>query len=195
MTTHKPTREEALALLQEYNKTDNLVKHALAVEAIMRHFARKHGEDAEAWGIVGLVHDLDYEQFPKEHCSMSQKILRDKGWPEEYIRAVASHGWGMFTDIEPQTLMEKTLYAVDELSGLIIATALVRPSRSLMDMEASSVKKKWKDKGFAAGVDRSIIEKGAIMLGAELPELIRESLLGLREIAGELGLAGNPGGN
>ncbi len=194
MTTHKPTREEALALLQEYNKTDNLVKHALAVEAIMRHFARKHGEDSDTWGIIGLVHDLDYEQFPREHCSISQTILRDKGWPEEYVRAVASHGCGMFTDIEPQTLLEKTLYAVDELSGLIIAAALVRPSRSLMDLEASSVKKKWKDRGFAAGVDRTVIEKGASMLGVELPELIRESILGLREIAVELGLADNQGG-
>ncbi len=195
MTAQKPTREEALALLHEYNKTDNLIKHALAVEAIMRYYAKKHGEDADTWGVVGLVHDLDYERFPEKHCTMSQTILREKGWPEEYIRAVASHGWGMFTDIEPQSLMEKTLYAVDELSGLIIAAALVRPSRSLMDLEASSVKKKWKDKGFAAGVDRSVIEKGASMLGIELADLIKDSILGLREIAGELGLAGNTGGN
>ncbi len=195
MTAQKPTREEAMDLLQEYNKTDNLLKHALAVEAIMRHFARRYGEDADTWGIAGLIHDLDYELFPGEHCAMSQKILREKGWPEELVRAVASHGWGMFTDIEPQSMMEKTLYAVDELSGLIIAAALVRPSRSLMDLEASSVKKKWKDKGFAAGVDRSVIEKGALMLGIELPELIRESILGLRDIAGELGLAGNQGGD
>lgn len=192
MSTQKPTREQALELLREYTKTENLVKHALAVEAIMRHFARKHGEDEETWGIIGLVHDLDYDQFPSEHCTMTQKILREKGWPEEYVRAVASHGWGMFTDIEPQSLMEKTLYAVDELSGLIIAAALVRPSRSLMDLEASSVKKKWKDKGFAAGVDRSVIEKGAAMLGMELSELICESILGMRDIAAELGLAGNP---
>jgi putative nucleotidyltransferase with HDIG domain len=190
MTGHIPTREEALALLREYTKNENLAKHALAVEAVMRHFARRHGEDEDAWGIVGLVHDLDYEQFPSEHCTASQRILREKGWPEEYVRAVASHGWGMFTDIEPQTLMEKTLYAVDELSGLITAAALVRPSRSLMDLEASSVKKKWKDKGFAAGVDRSVIEKGSAILGIELGDLIRESILGMREIAGELGLSG-----
>ncbi len=195
MTAQKPTREEALSLLHEYNKTDNLIKHALAVEAIMRYLAKKHGEDADTWGIVGLVHDLDYERFPEKHCAMSQSILREKGWPEEHIRAVASHGWGMFTDIEPQSLMEKTLYAVDELSGLIIAAALVRPSRSLMDLEASSVKKKWKDKGFAAGVNRAVIEKGASMLGIELSELIKDSIMGLREIASELGLAGNPGGN
>ncbi|MBN2159247.1 MAG: HDIG domain-containing protein [Spirochaetes bacterium] len=189
MSTHRPTREEAFSLLKEYNTTEPLIKHGIAVEAIMRHFARKHNEDEEMWGAVGLVHDLDYERFPKEHCAMSQKILREKGWPEEYVRAVASHGWGMFTDIEPQTLMEKTLYAVDELSGLIIAAALVRPSRSLMDLEASSVKKKWKDKGFAAGVDRTVIEKGAAMLGIELSELIRESILGMRDRAAELGLA------
>jgi len=195
MTEQKPTREEALALLHEYNKTDNLIKHALAVEAIMRYLAKKHGEDADAWGIVGLVHDLDYEQFPEKHCTMSQTILREKGWPEEYIRAIASHGWGMFTDIEPQSLMEKSLFAIDELSGLIIAAALVRPSRSLMDLEVPSVKKKWKDKGFAAGVDRVVIEKGALMLGVELTELIRDSILGLREIAGVLGLNGNTGGN
>lgn len=195
MNTQKPTRDEALTLLKKYNKTENLIKHALAVEAIMRHFARKHSEDPETWGIVGLIHDLDYEQFPKEHCTMTQKILREKGWPEEYIRAIVSHGWGMFTDIEPQSQMEKTLYAVDELSGLIIAAALVRPSRSLMDLEVSSVKKKWKDKGFAAGVDRSVIEKGALMLGIELSELIQESIMGLREIADDLGMGGNPGGN
>jgi putative nucleotidyltransferase with HDIG domain len=190
MDTHNPSRQEALDLLREYNSTENLIKHALAVEAIMRHFARKNGENEDTWGIVGLVHDLDYERFPAEHCAMTQKILKEKGWPEEYVRAVASHGWGMFTDIEPQSPMEKTLYAVDELSGLIIAAALVRPSRSLMDLEPSSVKKKWKDKGFAAGVDRSVIEKGAAMLRMELPDLIRDSILGLRAIAGELGLAG-----
>ncbi|HOT44398.1 MAG TPA: HDIG domain-containing protein [Spirochaetota bacterium] len=195
MTTHKPTREEAMSLLKEYNKTENLLKHGLAVEAIMRQFAIKYGEDSDTWGIIGLIHDLDYEQFPQEHCTMSQKILKEKGWPEEYIRAVASHGWGMFNDIEPQTLLEKTLYTVDELSGLIIAAALVRPSRSLMDLEASSVKKKWKDKGFAAGVDRAVIEKGAKMLGIDMAEIIKESILGLRTIAGELGLEGNPGSN
>ncbi|MBN1496163.1 MAG: HDIG domain-containing protein [Spirochaetes bacterium] len=191
MTANRPTRDEALALLKEYTTTEPLLKHALAVEAVMRHFARRQGEDEEAWGVVGLVHDLDYERYPAEHCAMSRKILTEKGWPEEYVRAVASHGWGMFTDIEPQTPMEKTLYAVDELTGLITAAALVRPSRSLMDLEASSVKKKWKDRGFAAGVDRSVIEKGAAMLGMEISELIRESILGMRDIAGELGLAGN----
>lgn len=188
MTEHNPTRDEAYMLLTQYTKSDALVKHGLAVEAIMRHFARSFGEDAEAWGIVGLVHDLDYEQYPEQHCAMTQKILAENNWPGLYIRAVAAHGWGMFTDIEPQSNMEKVLYAVDELSGLIIAAALVRPSRSLMDLEPSSVKKKWKDKGFAAGVDRTVIEKGAAMLGMELPDLIRESILGMRPVEKELGL-------
>ncbi len=188
MTAHTPTRDEAYTLLTHYTKSDALIKHGLAVEAIMRHFARSSGEDEDMWGIVGLVHDLDYEQFPEQHCTMTQKILSEQNWPEGYIRAVAAHGWGMFTDIEPQIRMEKILYTVDELSGLIIAAALVRPSRSLMDLEPSSVKKKWKDKAFAAGVNRAVIEKGAAMVGMELPDLIRESILGLRTIEKELGL-------
>lgn len=188
MTEHNPTRDEAYSLLTHYTKGDALIKHGLAVEAIMRHFARTFGEDEDAWGIVGLVHDLDYEQYPEQHCAMTQKILAENNWPEMYIRAVAAHGWGMFTDIEPRTKMEKVLYAVDELSGLIIAAALVRPSRSLMDLEPSSVKKKWKDRGFAAGVDRAVIEKGAALLGMELPDLIRESILGMRPVEKELGL-------
>jgi putative nucleotidyltransferase with HDIG domain len=188
MAGHKPTRDEALTLLARYTTNEYLIKHGLAVEAIMRHFARKFGEDEEAWGAVGLVHDIDYEQYPDQHCTMSRTILAENDWPEEYIRAVVSHGWGMFTDTEPVTNMEKVLYAVDELSGLIIAAALVRPSRSLMDLEPSSVKKKWKDKAFAAGVDRSIIEKGAAMLQMEIPDLIRETILAMRPIEKELGL-------
>lgn len=188
MTVQKPTRDEAFALLSQFTKNEALIKHGLAVEAIMRHFARTFGEDEEAWGIVGLVHDIDYELYPDQHCTMSKKILADNNWPEEYIRAVASHGWGMFSDAEPQTNMEKVLYAIDELSGLIIAAALVRPSRSLMDLEPSSVKKKWKDRAFAAGVDRSIIEKGAAMLKMEIPDLIRETILAMRPIEKELGL-------
>jgi putative nucleotidyltransferase with HDIG domain len=188
MTAYIPTREEAYALLSRYTKNEALIKHGLAVESIMRHFARIFGEDEEAWGIVGLVHDIDYEQYPEQHCMMSKKILEENNWPEEYIRAVMSHGWGMFTDIEPQTNMEKVLFAVDELSGLITAAALVRPSRSLMDLEPSSVKKKWKDRAFAAGVNRSVIEKGAAMMNMELPDLIRETILGLRPIEKELGL-------
>jgi len=191
MSENEPTREQAWRLLNEYNKNESLIKHALAVEAVMRYCARKRGEDEEKWGTIGLVHDLDYEQFPDQHCKKTEEILHDNNWPEEYIRAVLSHAWGMHTDVEPVTDLEKTLYAVDELTGLIVATALVRPSRSILDMKAKSVKKKWKDKAFAAGVNRSVIEKGAEMLGVELTELITDTIMGMREIADELGLKGN----
>jgi len=181
MKENIPTREEALALLKEYNKTDSLIKHALCAEGVMRYMARKRGQDENKWGIIGLVHDLDYERFPDKHCQKTEGILRERGWPEEYIRAVLSHGWGVCTDIEPLSEMEKVLYAIDELTGLITAVALVRPSKSVMDLKAKSVKKKWKDKRFAAGVNRSIIEKGAEMLGIELTELITDVIMGMRE--------------
>jgi putative nucleotidyltransferase with HDIG domain len=190
MTDGGPTRETAFQLLTEYNKNESLIKHALAVEGVMRYFARKRGEDEEKWGIIGLVHDLDYEQYPDQHCRMSEKILKEHGWPEEYIRAVVSHGWGICSDVEPKTDLEKTLFAIDELTGLVVTTALVRPSRSVMDLKAKSVKKKWKDKRFAAGVDRSIIEKGAQMLGIELTEMITDTIMGMREVADAIGLKG-----
>jgi putative nucleotidyltransferase with HDIG domain len=190
MSPKFPTREEAFKLLTEYNKNESLIKHALAVEGVMRYVARKRGEDEEKWGIIGLVHDLDYEQFPEEHCRKSDEILRTHDWPEEYIHAVVSHGWGICSDVEPQTEMEKVLYAIDELTGLVVTTALVRPSKSVMDLKAKSVKKKWKDKRFAAGVDRSIIEKGAEMLGVDLAELITDTIMGMREVAEEIGLKG-----
>ena len=183
-------REKALVLFREYNKSDSLYKHALAVEAVMRHAAQLKGEDQEKWGIIGLIHDLDYEMYPEEHCSKSEEILREKGWPEEYIHAVVSHGWGICSDVEPEHEMEKILFATDELTGLITATALVRPSRSILDMNARSVKKKWKAKQFSAGVDRGIIEKGAEMLGMELSALITMTIEGMRTAAAELGLAG-----
>jgi putative nucleotidyltransferase with HDIG domain len=190
MTSNIPTREEAYGLLTEYNESDSLIKHALAVEGVMRYFARKRGEDEEKWGIIGLVHDLDYEQFPEEHCHKSDEILRANGWPEEYIRAVISHGWGICSDVEPQTELEKVLYAIDELTGLIVTTALVRPSKSVLDVKTKSVKKKWKDKRFAAGVDRSIIEKGAQMLDMDLTDLITDAIKGMQEVAEEIGLKG-----
>lgn len=190
MSLKVPTREEAYQLLTEYNKSDSLIKHALAVEGVMRYFARKRGEDEEKWGVIGLIHDLDYEQFPEEHCHKSEEILKEKGWPEEYIRAVVSHGWGLCSEVEPQTELEKVLYAIDELTGLVVTTALVRPSKSIMDVKVKSVKKKWKDKRFAAGVDRSIIEKGAQMLGMEVSDLIADTLAGMQEVAEEIGLKG-----
>ena len=188
MTFKTPTREEAFDLLSKYNKNESLIKHALAVEGVMRYFARKRGEDEEKWGIIGLIHDLDYEQFPEEHCRKTGEILEANDWPEEYIRAAVSHGWGICSDVEPQTELEKVLYAIDELTGLVVTTALVRPSKSVMDVKTKSVKKKWKDKRFAAGVDRSIIEKGARMLNMELTELINDTIMGMQEVAEEIGL-------
>jgi len=188
MNQKVPTREDAWRLLNEYNKSESLIKHALAVEGVMRYFARKLGEDEEMWGVIGLVHDLDYEQFPEQHCKKTEAILKENEWPEEYVRAVISHGWGICTDVEPKTQLEKILYTIDELTGLVVTSALVRPSKSVMDIKAKSVKKKWKDKRFAAGVDRTIIEKGAGMLGMDLTELITDTIMGLRDVAEEIGL-------
>ena len=186
-----PTREEAFNLLKKYNKSESLIMHALSVEGVMRHFAEKHGEDVEKWGIIGLVHDIDYEMYPDSHCQMARIILEENQFPEEYIRAVLSHGWGICTDVKPESFLEKVLYATDELTGLITATALVRPSKSVLDMKAKSVKKKWKSKHFAAGVDREIIAKGAEMLDIEIGELITETIMGMRNVAEDIGLKGN----
>jgi predicted hydrolase (HD superfamily) len=157
----------------------------------MRYCARKRGEDEEKWGLIGLVHDLDYEQFPEQHCRKTEEILTSHNWPAEYIRSVMSHGWDICTDVEPQSELEKVLYTVDELVGLVVATALVRPSRSVLDMKTKSVKKKWKDNSFAAGVNRAVVEKGAEMLGLELGEIIGDVIMGMREVADEIGLRGN----
>jgi putative nucleotidyltransferase with HDIG domain len=191
MGSQTPTREEALALLRQYNKNESLIKHAMAVEGVMRYIARKRGEDEEKWGLIGLIHDLDYEQFPDQHCKKTEEILKENDWPEEYIRAAVSHGWGICTDVKPESDMEKVLYAIDELTGLVVTSALVRPSKSVMDMKAKSVKKKWRQKQFAAGVDRSLIEKGAEMLGVELGELITDTIMGMRDVAEEIGLKGS----
>lgn len=185
------TRQAAFELFCEYNKSDRLVKHALSVEAVMRHFAGLFGEDAVKWGVVGLLHDLDYERYPDEHCAKTRQILTERGYPEEIVRATESHGYGFVNDVKPSTPMEKTLYAVDELTGLVVATALMRPSKSLFDLETTSVKKKWNQKGFAAGVNREAIERGAEMLGMSLDTLITETIKGMRTVAAELGLDGN----
>lgn len=185
-----PTREAAFDLLRKYNRSDSLIKHALAVEGVMRHFARLRGRDEEKWGIIGLIHDLDYEQYPDRHCQKSAEILTENKWPEDYIRAVVSHGWGICSDVKPDSELEKVLYAVDELTGLVTAAALVRPSKSVLDLKAKSVKKKWKDKRFAAGVDRSIIDRGCEMLGMDRTELITETIMGMRTVAEAIGLKG-----
>lgn len=186
-----PTRESALELLKKYNKTESLLKHAYAVEGVMRYMARKSGEDEEKWGIIGLIHDLDYEMYPEQHCTMTRKILEENGWPDEYIRAVLSHGWGLASEVEPLNKLEKTIYAMDELTGLVATSSLVRPSRSVLDMEARSVRKKWNDKRFAAGVNREVIEKGAVMLGVSIDDLITDCIMGMREVAEAIGLKGN----
>jgi len=188
----KPTREEALELLKKHTRSDALLKHALAVEAVMAQFARKFGEeDPEKWRVVGLAHDLDYEKYPEEHCRKVRELLMEEGWPDDYIRAIQSHGWKICSEVEPVERMEKVLYTVDELTGLIVATALLRPSRSIMDLTAKSVQKKWKQKGFAAGVNREIIEEGAQLLGMDLTEVIEETIRGMQSVAAELGLKGD----
>jgi len=187
-----PTREEALELLHRYNESDSLRKHAYAVEGVMRYLARKRGQDEDRWRIIGLVHDLDYEKFPNQHCAKTKEILEEHGWPADYIRAAVSHGWGICSDVEPQTDLEKALYAIDELTGLVVTTALIRPSKSVLDVQVKSVKNKWKDKRFAAGVNRSIIEKGAAMLGVGLDEIIEDTIKGMQEVAEAIGLKGNP---
>ena len=191
MPINLPTRDAALELFRKYNKSESLYRHALAVEGVMKYMASKSGEDGDKWGIIGLIHDLDYEMYPEQHCKMTKKILEENEWPEDYIRAVLSHGWGLATDVEPVTRLEKTIYAIDELTGLVATSALVRPSRSVLDMETRSVKKKWNDKKFAAGGNRSVIEKGAAMLGVSLDDLITDCIMGMRDVAGEIGLKGN----
>lgn len=192
MKVHTPDRAEALTLLKEYNQNDSLIRHALSVEAVMLHFAKILGEpDPDKWGIIGLVHDLDYEKYPEAHCQKVREILSAKGWPEEYIHAVASHGWGICSDVKPEARMEKVLYTIDELTGLVAAAALVRPSKSILDLELKSVKKKWKEKGFAAGVNRELIAAGAQELGMELDQVIGETIKGMQTVAEEIGLKGN----
>ncbi len=184
-----PSREQAYTLLKQYNQSESLVKHALCVEAVMRHFAEKYGDDPERWGVIGLLHDLDYEKYPEQHCAMSEKLLRENGYGEADVRAVISHGYGIVNDVEPLEYMEKVLYAIDELTGLITAHVYMRPDRDVRNLELKSVKKKFKDKAFAAKVNRDIVRKGAEMLGVELDELILETLTGMQKAAEGIGLA------
>ena len=185
-----PSRDKAWALVTEYIQSDSLRKHMLAVEAAMRAYARYYGEDEELWGIVGLLHDFDYEMHPTldEHPRLGAPILRERGWPEVVVRAILSHG--LYEGAPPrESRMEKALYAVDELTGLITAVALVRPSKSILDVKVKSVRKKWKDRRFAAAIDRQEIERGAAELGIELVEHIGIVLEAMQEIAPALGLA------
>ncbi len=184
-------RDEALQIVREYVKNENLVRHMLAVEAAMRFYAAKNFEDQETWGITGILHDFDWEIHPtlEQHPMAGAPILRQRGVPEEIVRAILSHA--DHTGIPRQTRMEKALYASDEVTGLITAVALVRPSRSLMDLEALSVKKKWKDRAFAAGANREEIAKSAEEFGVELWEHVGNVIVAMRTIAPELGLVGN----
>ncbi len=176
------TREDAWELLKEYNKEPFHLQHGLTVEGCLRYFARElgYGDQEDFWGMVGLLHDLDYEKYPEEHCRREAQILKDKGWDEKLIHAVASHGWPRCSDVEPVSDMEKVLYTVDELSGLIGAAALMRPSKSVKDMEVKSLKKKFKDKHFAAGCSRDVIKQGADMLGWDLNKVFEQSILAMR---------------
>lgn len=186
-----PTREDAYKLLKEFIQSGNLFNHALAVEGVMLHFSDIYqDEDKEKWSVIGLVHDLDYEKYPEEHCIKVREILEARNWPEEYIRAVVSHGWQLCSDVEPLSDLEKVLYTIDELTGLINATAIMRPSKSVMDLTVKSVKKKWKQKGFAAGVNREVIEKGAEKLGLDVDFIIQETIKGMQKVAAEIGLLG-----
>jgi putative nucleotidyltransferase with HDIG domain len=187
------SRDKAWELVSEFTANQNLVRHMLAVEAAMRAYARQCGEDEELWGIVGLVHDFDYEQNPdlsvEGHPVTGARILRERGWPEEIARAMLSHA-SEYTGVVPESLMEKTLCAVDDLTGFLVAVALVRPSKSVLDVSLKSVRKKWKDKAFAAAVDRRQMEQAAAALGVELEAHLETVLEAMKGIAPELGLAG-----
>lgn len=190
MDKYIPNREDALELLNKYIEDQSLINHSLMVEATMRHFAKLYDEDVEKWGIIGLIHDLDFEKYPDQHCDITKKILIENNWPEDYIRGVLSHGWGMRTDVEPTHPMEKVIYTIDELTGLVYATAIMRPSKSLHDLTVKSVKKKWKQASFAAAIRRDVIAKGAELMDMELDKIIGETIEGMKAISKEIGLNG-----
>lgn len=174
-------REDAFKLLQKHNKEPFHILHGLTVEGVMRYFAKENGEDEEYWGIIGLLHDVDFEEYPEEHCQKCIEILQEEGYSEEVIHSICSHGYGLCSEVEPTKKMEKILYATDELTGLIGAAIKMRPSKSVKDLEVSSLKKKFKDKKFAAGCSRDVIKNGADMLGWELDELFEKTILAMRE--------------
>ena len=174
------TRDEAWVLLNEYNNDEFHIEHSLIVEGTMKYFAKELGYDEEFWGLVGLLHDLDFEKYPDQHCIKTEEILREKNVSEELIHAIVSHGYGITVDVKPEHEMEKVLFAIDELTGLIGAVAIMRPSKSVQDLELKSVKKKFKTPKFAAGCSREVIEQGAEMLGWSLDELIERTINALR---------------
>ena len=174
-------REEALEILKKYNKEEFHIRHALTVEGVMRYFAKELSEDGEYWGIVGLLHDIDFELYPEEHCKKCIELLKENNVEDSIIHSVCSHGYGICSDIKPEHIMEKILFATDELTGLIWAAAKMRPSKSVQDMEVSSLKKKFKDKKFAAGCSREIINQGAERLGWTLEELFEKTILAMRD--------------
>ena len=173
-------RNEALNLLKKYNKEEFHIRHALTLEGVMRYFAKELGYDEDFWGIVGLLHDIDFEKYPEEHCQKAPELLKEINAPEDMVHAICSHGYGICSNVEPTHEMEKILFAVDELTGLIWAAAKMRPSKSTKDMEVSSLKKKFKDKKFAAGCSRDIISKGAEKLGWTLEELFEKTINAMR---------------
>ena len=175
-------RKDAIDLLKKYNKEEFHIRHAITVEQVMKYFARKNGEDENFWGVVGLLHDVDYEMYPDEHCKKAPILLKEAGADEKLIHAVCSHAYGICSDVKPEEEMEKILFAVDELTGLIWAAAKMRPSLSTKDMELKSLKKKYKDKKFAAGCSREIIAKGAEQLGWELDELLGQTLEAMQNV-------------
>jgi len=181
-------RDEALQLLEKYNKDPFHIQHAITVEAVMKWFAKDlgYGEEAEHWGIIGLLHDIDFELYPEEHCLKAPKLLREGGVSEDVIHAVVSHGYGITVDVKPEHEMEKVLFASDELTGLIWAAALMRPSKSTKDMELKSLKKKYKSKNFAAGCSREVIERGAELLGWELDDLLLKTLQAMKDCEDEI---------
>ena len=188
MRTSKITRDEALKLLEKYNKESFHIQHGLTVEGVMRWYAKElgYGEEEEYWGQVGLLHDIDFELYPEQHCIKAPDLLKEGGVGEDMIYAVCSHGYGICCDIKPEHEMEKVLFAADELTGLIWSAALMRPSKSVMDMEIKSLKKKFKDKKFAAGCSRDVIRQGAENLGWELDELFEKTILAMRSCEAEI---------
>ena len=181
------TREQAVTLFKKYNESESLYHHALSVEAVMREAASRYGEDVEYWGIVGFLHDIDWEKFPEEHCKKAPELLAEIDTPEDMVHAICSHGYGLVTDVKPERMMEKMLFTVDELTGLITATALMRPEK-MKGISVKSIKKKWKDKSFAAGVNREVISQGCKMLGMDTADVIQLAIDGMTKVAPELGL-------